>query len=607
MSHGRPPSTDVGTVLLHWLLVALLVVLIATGLRIASADPGLGWLVLLDPILPVEHLWHRHLLAAAGLIAVVAGYAVYIVRARLAQRVRLDRARVALLLRRGRPRWASANVITVWGLLAALGTEVVTGIALFLGAGGIWLRAHLHATWVLLALAVVHVVVHWRYGGAPQLLRIVRPTRLVMAPPPPDLADLLAEQLALREREAQGAAEEKPAHPAGADAATARAAPPRSKGQARARPLARALAAGALVLALAVAAEQLTRNTLKIRAIEWAAAPRLDGELSDPVWSSARAVSVLTQHGGSFGGAEESLVEIKAVHDGEFAYFAFVWTDPTRSLKHLPLVKRAEGWYVAQTRHDVADETELHEDKFAVLLAQSTLHVIGAAIHVAWSPLPGKPGSLTGRGLHYTLEGNIADVWQWRASHAGAAGYVDNCHFGAPSEPTPEQAEGRQRYPGGFARDPGPLAYQDNFASEPPGGYLAPIRPRRLPADPVAAMRAMGRIQNDAEQSDSEGARWWMTEDKSVPYSARADQAIEVGTVTPGVIMLAGVRDDATSIRGVARWAAGRWVLEIARRLRTGSRWDLPIASGILMWVAAFDHSETRHTWHLRPIRLEVD
>jgi hypothetical protein len=205
------------------------------------------------------------------------------------------------------------------------------------------------------------------------------------------------------------------------------------------------------------------------------------------------------------------------------------------------------------------------------------------------------------------LDGSIADVWQWRASHGGPSGHIDNCHFGGPADPTRAQAEGRARYAGGFAPDPGPLAYRDNFDPEPPGGYLAPVQPRRLPTHPTAMTAAMGRIQGDTDQSESEGARWWMTEEESTPYTRSADDAIEVGTVIPGVIMRTTVNEDAASVRGVARWAAGRWVLEVARRLNTGSTWDLPIASGLLMWVAAFDHSETRHTWHIRPIRLEVE
>jgi hypothetical protein len=271
-------------------------------------------------------------------------------------------------------------------------------------------------------------------------------------------------------------------------------------------------------------------------------------------------------------------------------------------------VKRDDGWHVAQTRHDLGDEDELHEDKLAVLFARSTLHLIGAAIHLARTPLSGKPPSLTGRGLHYTPDGSIADVWQWRAAHAAAAGHIDNCHFGGPAEPTRAEAEGRARYAGGFARDPGPASYRDNFSPEPPGGYLTPMQPRRLPADPAAMSAAMGRIQDNVEESESEGARWWMSEAESVPYSGAADAAIADGTVIPGVIMLSGAREDAAAnVRGAARWAAGRWVLEVVRRLDTGSKWDLPMASGLLMWVAAFDHSETRHTWHVRPIELEME
>jgi hypothetical protein len=46
--------------------------------------------------------------------------------------------------------------------------------------------------------------------------------------------------------------------------------------------------------------------------------------------------------------------------------------------------------------------------------------------------------------------------------------------------------------------------------------------------------------------------------------------------------------------------------MEIARRLDTGSPYDVRIASGVFMRVAAFDRSQIRHTRHIRPIRLEV-
>ena len=44
----------------------------------------------------------------------------------------------------------------------------------------------------------------------------------------------------------------------------------------------------------------------------------------------------------------------------------------------------------------------------------------------------------------------------------------------------------------------------------------------------------------------------------------------------------------------------------LARRLKTGSAYDVVIEDGVLLWVAAFDHTEKRHTRHLRPFELKL-
>jgi Ethylbenzene dehydrogenase len=358
---------------------------------------------------------------------------------------------------------------------------------------------------------------------------------------------------------------------------------------------------------LALGIEFVTRPSLRIIEIAAAEAPVLDGDLSDGAWLKAPPATVMTTQGGDFGATGESIVEVRAVHDGVFAYFAFVWTDPTRSLKHLPLIKTQGGWELVATDHTGADETRFHEDKFSVLFARASFPLIGAAIHLSSAPMSDRPASSTGRGLHYMRDGSIADVWVWRASHAGPNGHVDNCHFGGATEPTSEQAEGRRRYRGGFALDPGPVAHHFNGKIAPDGVGGPRLRPWRLPRDIVATMRALGHIGGSAEQSEPEGARWWMSESESIPYSKPDDDKIPVGTIIPGIVMPDMAESHAASVRGVARWAAGRWTLEVARRLYTGSSYDLPIKTGTLMWVAAFDHSQTRHTRHLRPLRLEVE
>lgn len=80
-----------------------------------------------------------------------------------------------------------------------------------------------------------------------------------------------------------------------------------------------------------------------------------------------------------------------------------------------------------------------------------------------------------------------------------------------------------------------------------------------------------------------------------------------MGTIIPGVIIAGEFAGDRADVRCAARWASGRWALEVARRLDTGSEYDVPIKTGIFMRVAAFDHSQIRHTRHVRPIRLEVE
>jgi hypothetical protein len=62
-----------------------------------------------------------------------------------------------------------------------------------------------------------------------------------------------------------------------------------------------------------------------------------------------------------------------------------------------------------------------------------------------------------------------------------------------------------------------------------------------------------------------------------------------------------------THITGAARWASGRWSLEVKRRLQTGDPFDVAIKTRALMWVGAFDHAETWHTYHVRPLELEVE
>ncbi len=606
--HARP-RTDIGTILLHWTLVALLTVSVLSGLRIATTSPhDLGWLEPLDALLPQSFVWTAHMPAAIGFVGLTLAYAIYMRRAALTRRIRLDRMRMSALLRGGTGRWNALNTVVTWSLFALLLAQLVTGSLMYLGYGDRLVEMHRIGTWGLLVLAVGHVATQWAIGGLNQLARMLRPKLLPPPAPPFDLFDLIASPELPGEGTAHSA---RPLSPAASPSRAGRddRAPRTSRETTvRSHPFAVAMAiAIAGMTMLTVADQAVMRDTLLVRRIEQSEAPTLDGDPSDPVWRKASRLVVATNQGANFDGNGISAVEIRAVHDGEIAYFSFVWEDPTRSLKHLPLIKKSDGWYVLQESYDTGDEHSYHDDKLSVLFTRMDVLLAGdRTFHAGRTPIEGKPATLSGRGLHYTPDGSIADVWQWKASRGGLIGFIDDGHFGAPVAPTAAQVQGQEPYKGGYAADPGQAGATENFEPRGPGGYRRPVQPLRLPRDLQATHTAMGRIDLDPDVGESDGARWWMTEAESFPYSAEHDAQIPTGAVIPGVIAVGRFAGDRADIRCAARWLAGRWSLEAARRLDTKSPYDVPITSGIFLRVAAFDRSQIRHTRHIRPIRIEV-
>src|SRR5712692_2718018 len=399
-------------------------------------------------------------------------------------------------------------------------------------------------------------------------------------------------------------------HPAPGPAAKSRTSKPRNP-TFQSNPFVVAAAIAIAGASIVVATDRLAVDQLQIHRISSADAPILDGDTSDRAWRSIQPFSVMTNQGGNFDGKGESRIDIRAEHDGTWAYFLFTWEDTTRSLKHLPLIKEIDGWHMLHDGYESGDEHDYNEDKFSVLLTTLDATLAGdRTFHAGTHPIPEAPPTMTGRGLHYTPGNDVyVDVWLWKATSSGSTGWMDDSHFGPPLDPTPMQVRNVVPYRGGFAPDPGTANYADNFimSDEPAVDGKRMITPRRLPRDLAKTTAAMGEIDLDPNHGESEGARWFMTEAESVPYSSGQDVTVPVGTVIPGVIIGGEFSGDRADIRCAARWASGHWALEVARRLDTHSQYDVPLQTGVFMRVAAFDHSQIRHTRHVRPIRLEVE
>jgi len=598
------------------MFVAAFLVALVTGLRIATESPDRTWINWFDAVLPRDGVWLAHMQAAVVLVALAIGYIVYMVRSGLGRRVQLDRVRLRGLFRRGPTRLSAVIALMYWIFFIAMSGLLISGGLLYFGFYSGYDVAMLHwvGTWVILAFVVLHVLTQFRSGGIAQLTRIFRPAPLPAPPPRLDaveLLGLLAEHTARADANQADAAHD-PSHPLQPRADTRRETGP-------ARPRNPTLQANAFVVAVAaaitggsllVATDRLSVNSVQIRRVNPADVPQLDGDTSDRAWRGVRPFSLLTGEGGNFDGKGETRIAIRAVHDGTHAYFLFTWEDSTRSLKHLPLIKEADGWHLLHSGFQLGDEHHYNEDKFSVLLTTSDVMLAGGrTFHPGPQPVAGAPATMSGRGLHYTA-GGYADVWQWKAT-SSALGWMDDTHFGPPLDPTPMQVANVIPYKGGFAPDPGAANYRDNFKVEADssGGPRRSrlVAPLRLPKTVATITAAMGDIDLDPSHGESDGARWYMTEQDSVPYTSDLDARIPIGTVIPGVIIGGEYSGDRADVRCAARWATGHWALEVKRRLETTSQFDVPIRSGVFMRVAAFDHSQIRHTRHVRPIRIEVE
>jgi len=595
MRFKRKKQTDAGTILLHWLLAGSLVVSTLTGLRFAVQMPDTGYLAWVEPMLPVAKIWIIHIFAGVSVMALAIAYLFYLRSTGLSRRIWPDRARLAALKTPGPARWGAVNVLLYWVLFACLAAQIVTGLMLHRGYGGEFVDLHLVVTFVIIGYAVAHVLAHFAMGGTTQLMRVLRPSAIPSA------------------SNAGAAASKAPFH--------------KKSSLAGARILALSGIAGMLVGGAYLYLDRMSRDVLYVGRIDKAAAEGLNTDLWNGVWSDARPLLVHTNQGVNLGGSGASLVEIRAVHDEDTIYFAFTWEDPTRSLKHAPLVKAEDGWHAlfskprderqsgfqnVSTRTEYSTESHsnleggLNEDKFAIMLANVEKPFGPGAFHPGAKPLHDKPASFSGRGQHYTEDGSSVNLWLWHADGM-ESGRCENNRVGPPTKPTTAELRGQTLYKGGYAGLPAQAVDYENFTPQSPRDPAVAVQPVRLPRDLAAARAAMGQIDLDPEHGDQDITRWYLREEESAPYAPEIDARIPVGTVVPGLVAVAPRSLLDWDVQCRARWASGRWTLLAQRKLDTHHGDDIAISRKTFMWVGVFDHTAANHTRHIRPLRLEMN
>jgi Ethylbenzene dehydrogenase/Prokaryotic cytochrome b561 len=534
------PRADLPTVLIHWGLVLALLTSVSTGWRIASMTDSNALWRWAEVLMLQGNVLRWHFISAALLTALVVGYLGFLWRMGLGGRLALRWASFKSPDRA--TRWQAVNKLVYWIAFALLVGATLTGSMMYFAPGVVPMEplvlVHEYLSWGFVGYIVLHVIAQLLLGGIRQLLKIVTP---------------------------------RVAYGLGGGFA---------------------VAFGLAGAAVAYVADSGTLPFLTVSKVS--VAPTLDGDASDEAWGLAKEAVVHTSRGFGLQGGEVA-VHIKALHDGDRAYFVFRWQDATRSQKHIPLMKTEGGWKLLHSNYYNNDENEYYEDKFAVMLARSPI-AGGNTVKLGPKPLADKPGSTHGLGLHVATDGSLADVWHWKGVRSAALNQFDDNYFGPPMDEKPG------RYTGGYTQDPkSGGGFDQNFERIAKSEH---VKVKYLPKNLAAQQERMGRFVPDVEVSD-EGS-YAMALNEVVPYSAKADAAIPVGTVIPSVVYDKPFAGDRGDVSAHAQWKDGWWTLEASRRLDTGSKFDQPIVDDTFMWVAVFDHNQVRHTRHVQPLRLRL-
>lgn len=549
---NRSPAA---TVVLHWLIVAAVVTSFLTGLRIASdaidaqlATSVSGWL-------PQGRVFFWHLVSGFLLLALFAGFLVFQVSSGLLRRFRLPPDWFRQLLRGKAGCVAVLDKLSYLALLLVFLLTAITGLMNYLlpsmQGSSLLERFHYALAWFYPAFLVVHVGLHLAKGGFRQLLSVILPGR---------------------------------------------------------RKLASGLIALTVVAILALSGPLLNRlapATLVIRQV--AQAPAIDGVPEDDAWRAGTPVTVLTSNGIHLDDGVTP-VSVQAVRDSEFVYFLFQWPDATRSQKHLPLVKTENGWRVAQTDFLRANEDSYYEDKFAVALSVDNPLAAATSIHLGRQPLEGQPAAFAERGLHYTSDNSLMDLWQWKSVRSNPNRQADDNYLGPPWQAPPQtprrfsrDRDGNYpRFTAGYQKDP-PVSW-NGYAMNWEVFKEGEVKPRRLPKDPDD-LKVLGSQNLSLDVSDD--GDWWMEWNDTKPYLPERDH-YSIGSVLPSVLIQEPMAWDRGQVQAEGTWVDGVWRLEMKRLLDTQSEYDVAIGDGVYLWVAVFDHTQTRHSRHLLPVRIRM-
>ena len=300
------------------------------------------------------------------------------------------------------------------------------------------------------------------------------------------------------------------------------------------------------------------------------AAPALDGATDDAAWTDAPEITVSVAGGSNSGSAA---VTLKSVYSGDMVYFLASWDDPTESYIRSPWEKQADGtWAKLKDENDKGgDNNVYYEDKMSVIWNIASSSIANFENSGCFTLChAGENADVKPYGNKYTAnEGELGDIWHWKSVrnlNQVDDQYVDAIRYSAD---TPEA--GRH----GDPKDGGGYVNNETEDKSAPA-FMAP------------------------DGGAKDGSPGYILDSEKVELD---DSLFAAGDLVPGIYKAAFTGDRGDISAGWV-YADGKWIVEMGRKLVTGSMYDVQfddMAGMYYFGVATFENAQVRHNFAASP------
>lgn len=324
--------------------------------------------------------------------------------------------------------------------------------------------------------------------------------------------------------------------------------------------------------------ETVAPNTLS--AVAAKAAPNPNAGAADPVWASARPLTVELTGGANFGAAPggkgDTKVSLKAAYTADMLYLLVQYADPTNSVRRGPFQKQADGsWKKLTDPADKGGDDNLYyEDKWAMIwpIANSI-----KAFDKEGCAAMCHEGQTKPYGNKYTnTPGELGDIWHMKGQRTAPNGYVDDQYVDdTRHDPKASPNAGRKS-------DPGTATGEYN------GFKLVDGKPQFM--------------NRDAKAANAGGTYYIKRGDEVAFDDSRFKSGDEVAS-----FIINPLQGDRADVRVAVSWKDGMYTSVVSRKLVTGSKFDVQfsdLGARYGFGFAAFDNAQVRHATSDDPMYL---